>query len=235
MANADMLVETHDLVKRYGRTTALAGVSLAIPKGRVIGLLGPNGSGKSTLLKLMAGLVHPTSGRVLIQGQPPTWRTKAFIAYLPEVDHLYGWMTVEGVIRYLRAFFADWDDEAARQLVRSMDLPPDARVSALSRGMRARLKIAVTMARHSPLILLDEPLSGIDPPSRTRIVEAIVEHLRSDAQALILSTHEVAETEAIFDDVIFLHRGRIALQGEAEKLRQERGRSIRDLFDEVYA
>ncbi|HEY8417724.1 MAG TPA: ABC transporter ATP-binding protein [Limnochordales bacterium] len=223
------------VTKRFGRVRALDELSVTIREGTILGLLGPNGSGKSTMLKLIAGLYRPDAGAVTIDGEAPSPRTKAKVAYLPEIDHLYGWMTVRQILDYVSSFYADWDKAREAELLKFMGLDGAARVSRLSKGMRARLKIVVAMSRNAPLILLDEPLSGIDPPSRSRVLSAIVSEFREDKQTVVMSTHDVAESENLFADVLFLKAGKVALMGDAEQLREERGKSIRDLFEEVYA
>lgn len=223
------------VTKRFGRLRALNELSVTIREGTILGLLGPNGSGKSTMLKLIAGLYRPDSGTVAIDGHAPSHKTKALVAYLPEIDHLYGWMSVRQILAYVSAFYRDWDAERSEELLRFMDLDPAAQVSRLSKGMRARLKIVVAMSRSAPLVLLDEPLSGIDPPSRSRVLEAIVSQFRAEKQTIVMSTHDLADSESLFEEVLFLKEGRAALSGDAESLREERGKSIRDLFEEVYA
>ncbi len=229
------IVELRAVTKRYGRTHALSGLSLSIERGLITGLLGPNGSGKSTMLKLIAGLVHPTSGTVLIDGERPSIRTKARIAYLPEIEHLYRWMSVAETIRFMSSFYRDWDAGRARDLLDFMRLPPGTPVGRLSRGMRARLKLVLAMARRAELVLLDEPLSGIDPPSRSKIVKAIAGEYRSGEQTIVFSTHEVMESEGMFDNVVLLEEGRLKLKGNADDIRRERGKSIQGLLEEVYA
>jgi len=220
--------------KSFGRVRAIDELSFTIREGTILGLLGPNGSGKSTMLKLIAGLYRPDAGRVTIDGQEPSPKTKAMVAYLPEIDYLYGWMTVRQTLEYVSAFYADWDRERAEGLLKFMGLDPEARVSRLSKGMRARLKILLAMSRSAPVVLLDEPLSGIDPTSRSRVLRAIVSEFRADSQTVVMSTHDVVESEALFDEVLFLKDGRVALTGEAERLREERGKSIQELFEEVF-
>lgn len=222
------------VTKRFGRLRAVDELSCTIREGVIFGLLGPNGSGKSTMLKLIAGLYRPDSGRVTIDGEEPSPKTKAKVAYLPEIDYLYGWMSVRQTLAYVSAFYADWDHDRAEALLRFMGLDPDQRVSRLSKGMRARLKIAVAMSRSASLVLLDEPLSGIDPTSRSRVLQAIVSEFRAERQTLVMSTHDVVESEALFDEVLFLKEGRVALTGDADRLREERGKSIQELFEEVF-
>lgn len=227
-------LRTEALRKNYGRKAALDGLDLQLEQGRILGLLGPNGSGKSTLLKVIAGLVQPTGGRVTVLGRRPGPQTKRQVAYLPEGDCLYREMTVGGTLRYIAAFYDDWDRARAAELLTFMELDPKMSVTSLSRGMRARLKLVLALSRRAPLVLLDEPLSGIDPYSRSRIVRAIVGQYRPEQASMIISTHEVIQAESVFDDVVFLGAGRVKLAGQAEDLRARHGRSLEDLFEEVY-
>lgn len=227
-------VHFRGVVKRFPGTDALKGVDLEIPEGHIIGLLGPNGSGKSTLLKLIAGLYRPNQGEVNVLGRAPDRQTKAKVAYVPEVDHLYPWMTAEASLKFIAPFFPDWDAERATRLLEAMQLPPKAKVGKMSKGMRARLRLISALARSARLILLDEPLSGIDPPSRLRIADALLSEYQGSSQTVILSTHEVLEAERLFDRLIFLDRGRVKLEGDAEDLRQRFGTSVQGMFEEVY-
>lgn len=233
--NSAPVVQFDTVTKRYGRTHALSGLSVTVERGLITGLLGPNGSGKSTMLKLIAGLVQPTGGAVLVDCERPSIKTKARIAYLPEIDYLYNWMSVAETVRFMSSFYRDWDAGRARALLDFMHLPTSSAVGKLSRGMRARLKLVLAMARNAHLVLLDEPLSGIDPPSRSRIVKAIAGEYRSGEQTIVFSTHEVMESEGMFDRVMLLEEGRLKLEGNADEIRREHGRSIQGLLEEVYA
>jgi ABC-2 type transport system ATP-binding protein len=231
----DQALIISNLRKKYPKVEALKGVDLALPQGEIWGLLGPNGSGKSTLLKCIIGLVKPDGGEIRILGQVPSRRTKAQIAFVPEVENLYRWMTVRQAIDFTASFYEDWDEGRIPGLLEFMGLDPDKKVSSLSKGMRARLKLILALARKAPLLLLDEPFSGIDPASRDRIVEGIVRQFKSEEQSMIISTHAVGDTEQLFDGVVFLDEGTVSLQGNAEDLRDQYGKSINDLFKEVFA
>lgn len=228
-------LEVRNLRKRYPRVEALKGVTLTIPQGEICGLLGPNGSGKSTLLKCVAGLLHPDGGEIKVLGARTSRQTKAQMAFVPELESLYRWMTVREVLDFTAAFYPDWQSEIEGELLEFMRLDPKAKVGTLSKGMRTRLRLVLALARKAPLILLDEPLSGIDPSSRDRIIEGIVRQFKGEEQTIIISTHAVGDTEQLFDSVVFLHGGTIALQGYADDLRTSRGKSINDLFKEVFA
>lgn len=235
MSKASNALVVSGLRKKYPKVEALKGVDLSLPQGEIWGLLGPNGSGKSTLLKCVVGLVNPDGGEISVLGQAPSRLTKAQIAFVPEVENLYRWMTIRQAIDFTATFYDDWQEDRVEELLSFMRLDPTKKVSSLSKGMRARLKLILALARKAPLILLDEPFSGIDPASRDRIVEGIVRQFKSEEQTMIISTHAVGDTEQLFDGVVFLDEGTINLKGNAEDLRTQYGRSINDLFKEVFA
>lgn len=235
MENANLAVVVEGLRKRYPQAEALKGIDLNLFAGKIWGLLGPNGSGKSTFLKCLMGLVQKDVGTIRIFAKPLSRQTRGQIAFVPEIDNLYPWMTVQGMLDFTAAFYRDWEESRALELLEFMRLDPTQKISSLSKGMRARLKLILSLAREAPLILLDEPFSGIDPASRDRVLEGIVRQFKSETQTMIVSTHAVGETERLFDSVIFLEEGRVRLQGSAEDLRTEYGKSINDLFKEVFA
>ena len=137
MSITDQALIISNLRKKYPKVEALKGVDLALPQGEIWGLLGPNGSGKSTLLKCIIGLVKPDGGEIRILGQVPSRRTKAQIAFVPEVENLYRWMTVRQAIDFTASFYEDWDEGRIPGLLEFMGLDPDKKVSSLSKGMRA--------------------------------------------------------------------------------------------------
>jgi len=230
----DDLLTVRDLRKEYGRRKALSGCDLRLGPGVILGLLGPNGSGKSTLLKIIAGVVHASGGEVRIAGMRPGRATKGLVAYLPEGDCFYPGQTVRSLLAWVSGFYDDWDSARAAELVNFMGLDPGLSVEALSRGMRARLKMVLALARNARLALLDEPLAGIDPPSRSRIVRAIVREYRGQGQSIVVASHEVRHLEGALDEVAFLEAGRVKLTGAVEDLRGKHGRSLEELFEEVY-
>lgn len=233
--DGEALLKVEHLSKRYLRTRALNDVSLEIRRGTITGLLGPNGSGKSTLLKCIAGLCRPSSGKILINGREPGILTKRQVAYLPEVDPVYPWMTARQAIEFVKSFYDDWDNDKEATILELARIDADMPVKAMSKGQKARLRLVLTLSRNAPLILLDEPLSGIDPPSRSKVLNAIISGYRETEQAVLLATHEVSEAESIFDRVIFLHEGEIRLMGDAEEIRKQHNSSIQGLLEEVYA
>ncbi len=224
-----MLATMNEVTKRYGNNYGVRDVSVEIPAGQVIGLLGVNGSGKTTLLKLLAGLLVPTAGTVTVLGAPPR-RNRAKLAFLGETDAIYRWITPTDAGRLMAGLYPDFRPQRYRELLDHLRVP-SRRASGMSKGERARLRLAMVLARAAPLYIFDEPLGGIDLVSRERILQSIVGEWRAEA-TIVLSTHEVAEAEGLFDRVIFLKHGEIVLDTNAEELRG-RGQSVRSTFLEV--
>jgi len=187
-------VKVNNLSKQYPGTLALDGLSVEFPKGQITGLVGPNGSGKSTLLKIISGLVVKDSGEVIISDQKEE-RLMNHIAFLPELNHLYDWMTIIDSINFFNSQYNDFSTEKAKDLVEFMNLKLEQKIKTLSKGMVARLKLILVLSRNAPVLILDEPLAGIDPNSRARILESLISEYESDFQTIIISTHEVVEAE----------------------------------------
>ena len=227
------MVEVRDLWKRYPGAWALRGVSLAVERGRVLGVLGENGSGKSTLFRILAGITRPTQGSATVMGLPVGVETRKRVSYLPEIDPFYSWMTATEQLEFLSAFYAGWDMDKSRDLMRFMALDGDRKIEALSRGQRARLKVVFAFSWPSSLVLMDEPLGGIDPPSRKKILNALFSEFRFGEQTIMMSTHLVSEVEAFMEDVLYMKDGEIPLSGNADQLREERGKSLSEIFEEV--
>jgi len=228
-----MLVQISNLTKRYITTTALSDVTLEVPEGHIMGLLGPNGSGKTTLMKILAGLVSPTSGSVLVDGMAPGVGTKAVVSFLPDVNHLDRWMSVGEAGDFYADFYLDFDRKRYGELLAIMRLTAGQKIGSLSRGMVEKARLSLVFSRRARLYILDEPFGGLDPLARSQVLDALVANFRTDS-SMILSTQMVADVERFFDDVVFLDGGRVVLAGEAEDLRTRRGASIEDIYKEVY-
>lgn len=224
-----MLATFDRVVKRYAKTDGLRDVTAAFPAGEVVGVLGLNGSGKSTLLKLLAGLLVPSAGTVTVLGGHPRDR-RAGLVYLGESDALWSWMNPDAAERFMRGLYPDFVPARFRELIDRLAVPQRT-TKAMSKGERGRLRLAMALARDAKLYMLDEPLAGIDLLSREKILESIVREWHKE-ETILLSTHEVAEAEGLFDRVLYLRDGRLALDAHAETLRTE-GRSVIQVFREV--
>ncbi len=228
------MLECRNLEKKYLGKTAVRDISLEIEPGRIYALLGPNGSGKTTWMKMAAGLVSPTSGSITYGGKPIGTQSKKSIAYMSTEPFFYSYMTVRDVGKYYRDFFEDFEPVRYEELVERLGLRMKDKAKTLSSGLAAKLKLAATLARRAAVYLLDEPLNGIDIIAREQIINAVLE-VASQQAAIVMSSHLVDELEKIIDNAIFVMDGSIVLAGEAEALRQERGKTIVELYKEIYA
>lgn len=227
------MIDCINLQKNYLSKKALIDINLKFQEGKIYGLLGPNGSGKTTLMKVIADLHEQSAGEILICGEKPSHLTRAYVAYMPTENFVYGWMRVKEAVSFYKDMYKDFDLDRANELLKFMDLDLNQKVSSLSTGQRARLKITLVISRRARIYMLDEPLNGLDPISRTKIKECIIEQFNSEG-VMLISTHLVSEIEQILDEVIFLNEGRVILEGETEGLRIQHGKSLEDIYREVY-
>lgn len=229
------MIKIKNLVKRYNEIYAINNIDLEIADGTFVGLVGPNGSGKTTLLKLIFGFCRPTSGEITIEGRLPGIELKSTTAFYPEYDSTYHWMKTKDLIDWYSGFFPDWNNDKEKSLIDFFKLPTHRYVAHLSKGLRAKLKLVMTLSRDAKIFLLDEPLSGIDPASRANIISGILKAYKED-QTFIFSTHIVADAEMLFERTIFMREGNIIIDGQSDTLREKHGKSMEQIFKEdVYA
>jgi ABC-2 type transport system ATP-binding protein len=229
-----IILETENLKKNYFSKQALRGISLKVESGRILGLMGPNGSGKTTFLKTLAGLQKASSGNFRVAGQPGGYETKKLVSFLPDRNTLYPWMKAIDAIDFYADFFEDFDRAKALDMLSFMKLEQTEPVKTMSKGMIEKLNLTLSFSRRASLFLLDEPLGGVDPVARERIVSTIIKTWTEDS-AIIISTHLVNDVEQIFNDVAFISDGELILSGDAETLRSERGKSIDQLYIEIFS
>ena len=227
------MITSKDLTRKFGTKTAVDGVSLTLTPGHVYAMLGPNGSGKTTWMKMAAGLMKPTSGEVLFEGQPVGVESRRHVAYMSTEPYFYPWMTVKDVGAYYGDFFEDFSAEKYASLLREMELEEGMKTRTLSSGMMAKLKIAVTMARDARVYMLDEPFNGIDLLARDNIRRCILEHA-DESKILLLSSHLVEEMEAIADRAVFIKEGRLVECVDLEEMRTQQGVSMADRYRQIY-
>lgn len=232
------IIEMRNISKRYSikhRKESLRETNLKITQKGIIGLIGPNGAGKSTFLKLIAGLIKPSGGNINVLGKPVSRLISKQLAFLPEVDSLYGFMKIRDMLNFMHATFPNFNLQKSQNILKDLKLDPDKYVYELSKGNRARLKICLCLSRDVPIILLDEPLSGLDPMMRENILRDLVQYTDLENQTLLISSHEVQEIEPFLDYIIFLKEGKVYSFDEAEALRIEHHKSIYQIMKEVYA
>ena len=227
------ILQCQGLTKYYGGVLALDHADIAIEPGQIVGLLGPNGSGKTTLIKLANGLLQPTSGSILIDDMTPSPKTHAIVSYLPERIALTDWMNVRQLMDFYGDFYADFQREAAEQMLAQLQLPFGQTVRQMSKGTREKLQLILTMSRKAKLYLLDEPIGGVDPATRDYILHTILSNYNPEA-AVVISTHLITDVESILDSVIFLNQGKVVLQSTVDDIRETRGKSVDAYFREVF-
>ncbi|NLJ77872.1 MAG: ABC transporter ATP-binding protein [Tissierellia bacterium] len=227
------IVEVRNLTKTYSNNKALDDIDLDVEAGKVVGILGPNGSGKTTLIKILTGLLRQTRGEVAIEGQQVGTYTKSIVSYLPDRNFLYDWMKIDDACRLYRDFYSDFDESKFESLLEFMKLERPMKIAALSKGMHEKLNLSLVLARNAKLYVLDEPIAGVDPVARDQILDAIINNYSRNSSMLI-TTHLVRDMENLFDDVVFLNDGEIVLEGNAEALREERGKQIDDIYKEIF-
>ena len=220
---SEPVIDISDLTRRFGATTALAGVSLSMPKGAVYGLVGANGAGKTTLIKHILGLLRAEQGSVRIFGLDPVEDPVGVlsrIGYLSEENDLPAWMCVAELIRYSRAFYPAWDDAYAEQLRETFALDPVAKIKSLSKGQKARAGLIVALAHRPELLVLDEPSSGLDPIVRRDILAAAIRTTASEGRTVLFSSHLLEEVEQVADHVTMISNGTIVLSALLTDIRE---------------
>ncbi len=231
----DNILECRGLTKRYkAHVNVLDNFNVDIPRGRIVGLLGPNGCGKSTLIKLIAGILQPNAGSILVDGEPVGEKTRAMVSYLPERTYFNSWMQVDELVCYFEEFYADFDKARAYELLRALNIDISAKLRTLSKGTKEKVQLILVMSRRAKLYLLDEPIAGVDPAAREYILSTIVSSYDPGA-TIIITTHLITDVEQVLDDYVFLSQnGKIIDAGNVERARAESGKSLDEMFREVF-
>ena len=228
------IISVTDLKRRFGGKTVLDSISLSLSRGAVYGLVGANGAGKTTLIKHLLGLLRADSGTVRVFGLDPVADPVAVlsrIGYLSEENDLPGWMRVDELIRYSRAFYPAWDDGYAEELRQAFALDPAAKIKTLSKGQKARAGLLVALAYRPELLVLDEPSSGLDPIVRRDILGAVIRTIADEGRTVLFSSHLLEEVEQVADHVTMISAGRIVLSAPLDDIKKSHGgASLTEIF-----
>ena len=228
------VLKCENLVKVYSGCRAVDGLNLELDAGRIYALLGPNGSGKSTFMKMVVGLIKPTEGKIYLDGEEISDKTRARITYMPTENYFYNYMRIKDIASFYKDFYNDFDEDRMYGLLDRMELHFDGKVRNMSTGMLAKLKVAVAMARNSRVILLDEPLNGIDIIAREHVMNTITGYNNED-KIIIVSSHLVDELEHAAGGAVFIKDGRVVMAGNTEDIRSYNdNKSLVDLYKEIY-
>ncbi|WP_374764318.1 ABC transporter ATP-binding protein [Yunchengibacter salinarum] len=215
-----IVVRARGLGKHYGETTALEGVDLDIPLGRIVGVIGANGAGKTTMLQSILGL-QDFEGELSVLGRDPGRRRHDLmtdVCFIADVATLPKWMTVRQVLDYVADVHPRFDRDKARTYLARTKIPLDRKVKALSKGMVVQVHLAVVMAIDARLLVLDEPTLGLDIVFRKQFYRNLLEEYFDEDRTILITTHQVEEVEHILSDVIFIHDGRKVLDQDMESL-----------------
>lgn len=230
----EFAVECRDVTMKAKKKTILDGVTCRVPAGSMTGLLGPNGAGKSSLFRLISGLVQPDSGSVTVFGRPAGPGQLINMAVLPDRGSLPSWLTAAEWLTLAAGLYPDWDAAVSEELQESLGINRMARIAAMSRGEEARLQLLTCLSRRAPLVILDEPFTGVDLVSRERIASTVVSSLADGNRTFLIATHDIREMEHLFDRLLLIDGGRIVGEEDVESLRQK-GRSVESRYREVFA
>ncbi|MEO8679605.1 MAG: ABC transporter ATP-binding protein [Vicinamibacterales bacterium] len=235
MTQNPFVIETSDLHKSYDGVEALRGLDLQVPAGSIFGFLGKNGAGKTTTIKVLLGLAQPTGGTARVFGlacdvQASSVAIRRRTGFVAEEKDLIDQMTVEEIVGFTRQFYPRWRADLEQKYLRKFDLPVLRSVKQLSRGMRTKLALLLSLCRGAELLILDEPTSGLDPAMTEEVLQALVAHVATEEMTVFFSSHQIAEVDQISDRVAIIDRGRALVTGGLDDLR-EQYRRIQFVFD----
>ena len=236
MTHTNPVIELRNLVRRYGRTDAVDGLSLSVPAGRCYGFFGRNGAGKTTTIKCLLNLLRPTSGEVRVFGMDPAREevaVKSRISYVPDYVAFYPWMTVRDALGYFASFRAKWNSETERALLEQFRLDPRQKTSHLSKGQRTQLALVIAICPEPELLILDEPTSGLDPIVRREFIRTVIGAYQDGdpgRRTVFVSTHLISEFEGLIDEFTIIDRGREVLTLDADAARARHEKSLEEIF-----
>jgi len=232
----DSVIETSDLRKTYSDgAEALRGLTLQVPAGSIFGFLGKNGAGKTTTIKVLLGMTNPTSGDARVFGLPAFERDASVairrrMGFVSEDKDLYDSMTVQEITRFTAGFYPKWRRDLEARYIDAFELPGRRKVKALSRGMRTKLALLLAFCRGADLLVLDEPMSGLDPAVNEDVLQALVRHVADEGATVFFSSHQLGDIDQIADHVAVIDRGRALVSGSLDDIR-DRYRRIQIVFE----
>jgi ABC-2 type transport system ATP-binding protein len=213
-------LQTEGLTKRYGRRVALSDCTLAIPPGRVVGLVGPNGAGKTTLLHIAVGLLPPTAGSIEVLGERPASGAAqlARVGFVAQDTPTYTGLSIADHLRFGAHTNPGWDQQLADDRITKLGLDPDQKAGRLSGGQRAQLALTLAIAKRPELLILDEPVASLDPLARREFLQSLMAFIADHGASVILSSHLVSDLERVCDYLIVLVASRVRVAGEVDDL-----------------
>jgi ABC-2 type transport system ATP-binding protein len=219
--NSGPAIHLLGLTKRFGRAPAVDSLSLTVPRGSTFGLLGPNGAGKSTTIKMLMGMLSISDGQARVLGvdvQADPLQIKQRVGYVPETHNIYRWMRIREVIGFCKSCFPTWNDKTCREMLALFQLEPEKKVKHLSKGMLTKLSLLLAVSHEPELLLLDEPLSGLDPIAREEFLDGVLRTICDRGQTVLISSHMLDDVRRLADTIGILNNGRLVVQGSVDEL-----------------
>ena len=213
----DNAVEIRGLCKSFG-SFGLKDIDLDIPRGYVIGLIGENGAGKTTLIKCITGANLVDSGTVSLFGSQDRKGSEGRVGVVFDECHFFQQMNGTQIGRLMSSLFPNWDDARYRSLMSSFGIPLDKRIKDYSRGMRMRIQVAVALSHNPDLIIMDEATAGMDPAARDEFLDLVMGYMQDEGHTAIMSSHITSDLEKIADYIVFIHQGRIVMNGPKDEI-----------------
>ncbi|MDU4698398.1 MAG: ABC transporter ATP-binding protein [Paenibacillus sp.] len=213
-------LEVKGLGKNYGNF-ALRNLSFSVPQGYITGLIGPNGAGKSTVIKTIMGMVLPEKGRISVLGQPVTGSEgsyKQHIGYISDENIYYEYLTMEQMKRIVAPFYERWDEALFTQYMELFELPKRKKIKDCSKGMKMKFSIALALAHHPTLLIMDEPTAGLDPVFRRELLDLLAEYILDENNTILFSTHLTTDLDRVADYVTFLNRGELVFSDSKDEV-----------------
>lgn len=227
------MINIENLNISYKTNKVLKDFSLKLDGGQIVGLVGPNGSGKTTLLRILAGLETTYKGEVLINHIRPSWESKFFVSYQPDHIPFNDKYKLKDLMGFYEEFFEDFKPEKFEKMIKQFGLNLDMKLKEMSKGMKDKVQIALTLSRTAKVYLLDEPMSGIDPAARKKLLQVILDNYDENG-LMIISTHMISQIEPMLDRAVFINDGKVFLNKSVDELRKEENMGIEEYFEEVF-
>jgi ABC-2 type transport system ATP-binding protein len=230
---AENVIQTQNLVRKFGKTVAVDHINLQVKKGSIYGFLGENGAGKTTSIKMMLGLLKPTDGSVEVLSFNPIKDSvdiKKRVGYVPEDQTMYNWMTVSEICSFTGSFYPTWNKKLADDLLTRFDLAKEKKIKQLSRGMQAKVMLTLALAHEPELLILDDPTSGLDAIVRREFLESVIDLIEKEGRTVFFSSHIINEVERVADYIGIIHNGKLVIETELEQLKQQT-KKLRLIFE----
>jgi len=217
-------IRVSNVRKKFRDHDVLNGLTFEVPVGQTFAFLGRNAAGKTTTIRMLLGLLSPDEGSISVLGINPQTNPLAVrrrVGYLAEDQQMFGWMTVEQIVQFTAPFYDTWDAALATQYLQQFELPRGTKIKHLSKGQNVRLGLVLALAHRPELVILDDPVLGLDPIMRKEFNRDLIAHLQGEGRTVLYSSHLLYEVEPVADAVGILHRGQIVRQGTTDGLRDQ--------------